>query len=170
MNKKIQHIDWGLIEYNKAWEEQETLFTETLRRKNNQEETENFLIFCEHPHVYTLGKSGDEHNLLIDFIQLQTQHAQFVRTNRWRHHLSRTGAVGGLSYFDLANFNIGLKEYIFRLEACVIELLDQYGLHATGLKGATECGWMLTPKMHVKFVPLGFAVHVMSRCMALHLI
>lgn len=138
LNKKIQHINWGLIEYNKAWEEQEALFAETIRQKNNQEETENFLIFCEHPHVYTLGKSGDEHNLLIDFIQLQAQHAQFVRTNRGgdiTYH--GPGQLVGYPIFDLANFNIGLKEYIFRLEACVIELLDQYGLHATGLKGAT---------------------------------
>jgi len=65
MNKTIQCIDWGLIEYNEAWKAQEALFASTIQHKINQEETENYLLFSEHQHVYTLGKSGNRQNLLI---------------------------------------------------------------------------------------------------------
>ncbi|HNX11573.1 MAG TPA: lipoate--protein ligase, partial [Paludibacteraceae bacterium] len=78
----MKYDDWGLIEYKQAWEKQEKLFTETLNRKAEGLQTENHLIFCEHPHVYTLGRSGDENNMLLDYIQLQAKNASFVHTNR----------------------------------------------------------------------------------------
>ena len=82
MNNKIETIDWGLIEYNEAWKKQEALFNATIDRKMKDEPTSNTLIFCEHPHVYTLGKSGDEHNMLLNYIQLQAKDATFVKSNR----------------------------------------------------------------------------------------
>lgn len=150
MNKNISYIDWGLIDYHLAWEKQEELFAETIRKKINAEDTLNHLIFCEHPHVYTLGKSGDEHNLLLNYIQLQANHAQFVHTNRGgdiTYH--GPGQLVGYPIFDLANFGIGLKEYIFKMEACIIDLLYIYGLQAERLDGATGV-WLDTGNINVR--------------------
>lgn len=138
MNKIIKPVDWGLIEYNQAWKEQESIFAETISRKIQELETENYLIFCEHPHVYTLGKSGDEQNLLLNYIQLQANNAQFVHTNRGgdiTYH--GPGQIVGYPIFDLANFGIGLKEYINRIETSIIELLQQYNIRSERLEGAT---------------------------------
>ena len=138
MNKIIKPVDWGLIEYNQAWKEQESIFAETISRKIQELETENYMIFCEHPHVYTLGKSGDEQNLLLNYIQLQANNAQFVHTNRGgdiTYH--GPGQIVGYPIFDLANFGIGLKEYIHRIEASIIELLQQYNIRSERLEGAT---------------------------------
>ncbi len=138
MRKQIHYIDWGLIAYNQAWEKQETMFAHTLSQKHLAEPTENYLIFCEHPHVYTLGKSGDEHNLLIDYIQLQANHAEFVKTNRGgdiTYH--GPGQLVGYPIFDLENFYIGLKDYIHKMEQCIIELLSLYGIESTIMEGAT---------------------------------
>lgn len=138
MNKIIKPVDWGLVEYNQAWKEQESIFAETISRKIQELETENYLIFCEHPHVYTLGKSGDEQNLLLNYIQLQANNAQFVHTNRGgdiTYH--GPGQIVGYPIFDLANFGIGLKEYINRIETSIIELLQQYNIRSERLEGAT---------------------------------
>jgi len=138
MNAEITVIDWGLIEYNDAWSKQEAIFSETIDRKLRDEKTDNFLILCEHPHVYTLGKSGDEHNLLIDYIQLQAKDAQFVRTNRGgdiTYH--GPGQIVGYPIFDLANFNLGLKQYIGKMEQAVINTLSEYNIDSQRLNGAT---------------------------------
>ena len=82
MQHNIDFADWGLEENNEAWNRQEEFFSATIEDKVQGKETGNLLVFCEHPHVYTLGKSGDEHNLLLNYIQLQAKDAQFVRTNR----------------------------------------------------------------------------------------
>ncbi len=138
MNKEIQYVDWELTEYNEAWAKQETLFNVTIEKKLQNSPTENFLVFCEHPHVYTLGKSGDEHNLLLNYIQLQAKDAQFVRTNRGgdiTYH--GPGQVVGYPIFDLANFNIGLKQYIHKLEEAIIQTLAIYNIKSDRLDGAT---------------------------------
>jgi len=150
MNKIIKPVDWGLIEYNQAWKEQETIFAETITRKTQELETENYLIFCEHPHVYTLGKSGDEQNLLLNYIQLQANNAQFVHTNRGgdiTYH--GPGQIVGYPILDLANFGIGLKEYIHRIEACIIELLQQYNIESERMEGATGV-WLDTGSKHAR--------------------
>lgn len=150
MNKIIKPVDWGLIEYNQAWKEQETIFAETITRKTQELETENYLIFCEHPHVYTLGKSGDKHNLLLNYIQLQANNAQFVHTNRGgdiTYH--GPGQIVGYPILDLANFGIGLKEYIHRIEACIIELLQQYNIESERMEGATGV-WLDTGSKHAR--------------------
>ncbi len=138
MNPEIIYLDWGLTEYNEAWQKQEDLFNDTINRKLKSEVTENHLIFCEHPHVYTLGKSGDEHNLLLDFIQLQAKDAQFVKSNRGgdiTYH--GPGQVVGYPIFDLANFNLGLKQYIYNVEEAIINTLATYAIVSTRLEGAT---------------------------------
>jgi lipoyl(octanoyl) transferase len=138
MNKTIHFIDWGLKEYNEAWLEQEKLFGATLDLKQQGMPTDNHLVFCEHPHVYTLGKSGDEQNLLLNYIQLQAQHASFVHTNRGgdiTYH--GPGQLVGYPIFDLANFGIGLRQYIEMLEDAIIEFVALYGLKGERLDGAT---------------------------------
>jgi lipoyl(octanoyl) transferase len=138
MNKDIEFTDWGIIEYNKAWSEQEKLFSSIIDNKKTGNPTSNILVFCEHPHVYTLGKHGNEQNLLLNYIQLQAKNAQFVHTNRGgdiTYH--GPGQLVGYPIFDLANFNIGLKKYIFLIEEAIIRTLSEYGINATRLDGAT---------------------------------
>ncbi len=134
----IQFQDWGEVPYNEAWERQEQIFSQTIDRKLQGKATENTMIFCEHPHVYTLGKSGDEHNLLIDYIQMQAAGAQFVKTNRGgdiTYH--GPGQIVGYPVFDLNSFNIGLKKYIELLEEVVILTLKDVGIYAERFPGAT---------------------------------
>lgn len=134
----VQYTDWGLIEYNEAWKRQEKLFNKTIEDKKAGADTGNYLVFCEHPHVYTLGKSGDEHNLLIDYIQLQAKDAVFVKTNRGgdiTYH--GPGQLVGYPIFDLANFNLGLKQYIYNIEEAIIRTLDSYNIPSQRLDGAT---------------------------------
>lgn len=138
MNKEIQYIDWGVREYNEAWQEQERLFNITLNQKQKAESTQNYLVFCEHPHVYTLGKSGDDDNLLLNYIQLQARNASFVHTNRGgdiTYH--GPGQIVGYPIFDLANFGIGLRQYIEWIEDAIIEFISLYGLSGARLSGAT---------------------------------
>jgi lipoyl(octanoyl) transferase len=138
MQHNIDFADWGLVEYNEAWNRQEEFFSATIEDKVQGRETRNLLIFCEHPHVYTLGKSGDEHNLLLNYIQLQAKDAQFVRTNRGgdiTYH--GPGQLVGYPIFDLANFNMGLKQYIYNIEQAIINTLLKYNIETTRLEGAT---------------------------------
>jgi lipoyl(octanoyl) transferase len=138
MNQTIQYIDWGIVEYNAAWQNQEELFNATIQSKINGLTTNNYLIFCEHPHVYTLGKSGDEHNMLLNYIQLQAKNATFVHSNRGgdiTYH--GPGQIVGYPIFDLANFGIGLKQYIFRIEEAIINTLSTYNIISHRLDGAT---------------------------------
>lgn len=130
--------DWGLIDYNLAWDKQELLFRNTIERKTKELATDDVLVLCEHPHVYTLGKSGDEHNMLLNYIQLQAAHAQFVKTNRGgdiTYH--GPGQLVGYPIFDLSNFKIGLKQYIFLVEEAIIRTLAEYNIVTTRLDGAT---------------------------------
>lgn len=136
--KKFQHIDWGTIEYNKAWAEQELLFNATIQQKINGEPTHNHFVICEHPHVYTLGKSGDEQNLLLNYIQLQAKNAQFVHSNRGgdiTYH--GPGQIVGYPIFNLEDFKMGLKQYIHTMEQCIIDVLATHGIPSTRLDGAT---------------------------------
>ncbi|MDX9920526.1 MAG: lipoyl(octanoyl) transferase LipB [Paludibacter sp.] len=138
MQHNIDFADWGLVEYNEAWNRQEEVFSATIEDKVQGKETGNLLVFCEHPHVYTLGKSGDEHNLLLNYIQLQAKDAQFVRTNRGgdiTYH--GPGQLVGYPIFDLANFNMGLKQYIYNIEQAIINTLLKYNIETTRLEGAT---------------------------------
>lgn len=125
---------------------QEHVFRKIINRKINLQENNPFddptqpgtLILVEHPHVYTLGKSGSEDNLLIDHIQLQTRDAQFYRTNRGgdiTYH--GPGQIVGYPIFDLEEIGIGLREYIHRLEEAIILTVAAFGINASRLKDAT---------------------------------
>ena len=157
MNKAITYLDWGLKEYNEAWQQQEQLFASTLELKQQELATNNYLVFCEHPHVYTLGKSGDEQNLLLNYIQLQARHASFVQTNRGgdiTYH--GPGQLVVYPIFDLEFFGIGLKEYIHRLEEVIIRVLKKYGIVSERSEGATGV-WLEndTPSSSRKICAIG---------------
>lgn len=146
----MEYIDWGLIEYNAAWRKQEELFYETINRKHEKLPTTNYLIFCEHPHVYTLGKSGKEQNLLLDLIQLQAKNAAFVHTNRGgdiTYH--GPGQLVGYPIFDLETYGLGLKQYIYNIEESIIQLLKDYNLVAERLDGATGV-WLDAQTKHAR--------------------
>jgi lipoyl(octanoyl) transferase len=138
MNREIQFQNWGLIEYNQAWKKQEEIFNQQIALKSNELHTANHLILCQHPHVYTMGKSGDDQNLLLNYIQLQAKNASFVKTNRGgdiTYH--GPGQIVGYPIFDLSNFNLGLKQYIWLLEEAIIRTLAYYKIASQRLEGAT---------------------------------
>lgn len=122
--KNIILTDWGTIDYREAWRRQEEIFDRQIDNKQNKLPTENNLIFCEHPHVYTIGKSGNAGNMLIDDGTVPV-----YRTDRGgdiTYH--GFGQIVGYPVFDLESLGIGLREYITRLEEAVIWLLDDYDI------------------------------------------
>jgi len=141
MTHDILFEDLGLIEYREAWDDQEARFTVLVDYKRNpgsMPAPPMYLLFCEHPHVYTLGKSGDEHNLLIRKDFLEKIKATYYKTNRGgdiTYH--GPGQIVGYPIVDLERLGIGLKQYVTLLEDAVIELLDGYGIKATQMAGAT---------------------------------
>ncbi len=133
-------------DYKDTWNLQEIIFRKLIDNKVNRDQRgqqdENCdagtLIFVEHPHVYTLGKSGSENNLLIDYIQLQAKDAEFFKTDRGgdiTYH--GPGQLVGYPIFDLESIKIGLKEYINRIEEAVILTISDFGLKGSRLEGAT---------------------------------
>lgn len=144
--KKVKCIDLGLIDYKEAWEYQEKLFAEIVSVKiqnrtqpgNQQLTTNNYFLFCEHPHVYTLGKSGDTQNLLINEKQLEEKNATFYKINRGgdiTYH--GPGQIVGYPILDLDNFFTDIHKYLRFLEEMVILTLAEYGIEAGRSKGET---------------------------------
>jgi len=137
---EIEFRDLGLIRYREAWDYQEKLFRElmALKLSGASEGKRNYILFCEHPHVFTLGKSGKDQNLLINEAYLAKKGIEFFRINRGgdiTYH--GPGQIVGYPILDLEVFNLGIKEYIHLLEESVILLLEDYGIHAGRLPGAT---------------------------------
>ena len=144
MNKKVSFKDLGLIDYKQCWDFQEELFAEILavkssnRKENKTVATKNYLIFCEHPHVYTLGKSGDEKNLLVNEDYLKSRGATFHRINRGgdiTYH--GPGQIVGYPILDLDNFFTDIHKYLRFLEEAVIMTLKEYGLASERSPGET---------------------------------
>lgn len=145
MKKAIYFSDLGLQDYQKVWDIQEKIFTELIQIKTMNyklpqcEQIQEFhhLIFCEHPHVYTLGKSGDEQNLLINQIELQEKDTQFIKTNRGgdiTYH--GPGQLVGYPIFDLESLNLSIKDYIGGIEEAIIKTIAEYGLKGKSADGA----------------------------------
>lgn len=125
--------DWGEIPYNDAWQRQEQMMQQQVTRKMGGQPTENTLVFCQHPHVYTLGKSGKAGNMLYDDGTIP-----FVKTNRGgdiTYH--GPGQITGYPIFDIETFNLGLKNYIYNVEECIIRTIALYGITGERLEGAT---------------------------------
>lgn len=139
MEVLTKFTDLGLIAYQEAFSFQQKLFDEILFiKKSNEKPAQdekhlqcNHLIFCEHPHVYTLGKSGNESNLLINAIQLKAKHAEFVKTSRGgdiTYH--GPGQLVGYPILDLEALNLGTRQYIEKMEDAIIFSLKEYGIES----------------------------------------
>lgn len=136
--ENVYFKDLGLIEYKKAWAYQEEQFNAIMDAKVNKQVKEGFLLFCEHPHVFTLGKSGDEQNFLIHNELLKQIGATYFQTNRGgdiTYH--GPGQIVGYPIIDLEKFNIPLRDYIFKLEESIIQTIAEYGIKGYHLKEAT---------------------------------
>jgi len=144
MNKKVEFIDWGLIDYQQAWNKQELVFNQTvaIKTKNRNDETQlpspNYLIFCEHPNVYTLGKSGHPENLLLDEEGLSAKEATYYKINRGGDiTFHGPGQIVGYPILDLDNFFTDIHLYLRTLEEAVILTLKDYGITAGRYEGFT---------------------------------
>lgn len=146
VNKKVVFASLGLTDYKEAWDLQEKLFSGIVERKianrklpgPQQAETNNFLLFCEHPHVYTLGKSGDEHHLLLNKENLEASNATYYRINRGgdiTYH--GPGQIVGYPILDLDNFFTDIHKYLRMLEEAVIRTLADYQIEAGRIAGLT---------------------------------
>ncbi|MDR0989503.1 MAG: lipoyl(octanoyl) transferase LipB [Prevotellaceae bacterium] len=131
-------MDWGHIPYADAWERQTRLFDALVHAKQAGEPCQNRLIFCEHPHVYTLGRSGKAGNMLLDEAGLRALGATLYHIDRGgdiTYH--GPGQVVCYPILNLEEFHLGLKSYIHLLEEAVIRLCESYGIAGGRLQGAT---------------------------------
>ena len=144
MNKDVLFTDLGVRDYKDAWEYQEKLFQDTVdlkirkRREELNLETPNYLLFVEHPHVYTLGKSGDFANLLLSEKQLEDKGAKYYKVNRGgdiTYH--GPGQIVGYPILDLENFFTDIHKYLRFLEEVIILTLADYGVTGTRSDGET---------------------------------
>ncbi|MDX5443273.1 MAG: lipoyl(octanoyl) transferase LipB [Hymenobacteraceae bacterium] len=145
-NKQVIFEHLGLVDYKQAWEYQEKLFNGIidLKSKNRmaapeeQVQTTNYLLFCYHPHVYTLGKSGSEDHLLLDEAGLEAKGATYYKINRGgdiTYH--GPGQIVGYPILDLDNFFTDIHKYLRVLEEAVILTLAEYGITAGRIAGLT---------------------------------
>ncbi len=145
-NKEVEFQHLGLIDYKQAWDYQERLFAEIVNLKIQnrkqpeqlQQPTPNYLLFCQHPHVYTLGKSGKESHLLLDEQGLEEAEASYYKINRGgdiTYH--GPGQLVGYPLLDLENFFTDIHKYLRLLEEAVILTLKEYGIEAGRIEGLT---------------------------------
>ncbi|PWL24532.1 MAG: lipoyl(octanoyl) transferase [Fluviicola sp. XM-24bin1] len=141
---KVHYRDLGLIDYKEAWDYQEKLFKGTIDQKirirNGESDTptEHYMLFCQHPHVYTLGKSGDKENLLLDDAGLREHHATYYEINRGgdiTYH--GPGQLVVYPILDLDHFFTDIHKYMRYLEEAVIQTLAEYGIESGRVGGLT---------------------------------
>ena len=146
MNKKTKFIHLGLVDYKEAWDYQAEIFNKIIAVKTGnrtlpaegQKATENYVIFCEHPHVFTLGKSGDEKNLLIPKENLDSIQATYYHINRGgdiTYH--GPGQIVGYPVIDMENFFTDIHKYMRVMEEAVIQTLAEYRIAAGRIPGLT---------------------------------
>ena len=137
-----QHL--GLVDYKEAWDYQEKLFRSTVDQKikvrngDSDKATKNYILFCEHPHVFTLGKSGDKENLLLNEQALADNNATYYEINRGgdiTYH--GPGQLVVYPIFDLDHFFSDIHKYLRFLEESVIETLAHYGISSGRVDGLT---------------------------------
>lgn len=145
-NKKVYFSNWQLIDYKEAWDLQTEYFNKIIGQKlknrdlseNERIPTENYLFFCQHPHVYTLGKSGSASHLLIGEDILKEKKVSFYQNNRGgdiTYH--GPGQIVGYPVLDLDNFFTDIHKYLRLLEEAVILTLEEYGINAGRVEGLT---------------------------------
>lgn len=136
----MNFIDWETIDYAEAWSKQEEIFNHIIETKKEGKPTLDLerVILCEHPHVYTLGKSGHQNNLLINDEFLKKINATFFKIDRGgdiTYH--GPGQLVGYPILDLENHHVSLKDYIHTIEEAIIKTIAEYGIVGTRLDGAT---------------------------------
>jgi len=134
---ELTFVDWGLIPYSEALEKQKELFETAIRQKSEQKEVKNTIVFCEHPHVITIGKNGSTSNLLFHEETLKEKQVELYHTDRGgdvTYH--GPGQLVCYPVIDLDAFHLGLKNYIFLLEEVIIRLLEQYMIKGERITGA----------------------------------
>jgi lipoyl(octanoyl) transferase len=175
INRQTKFIDLGLIDYKEAWDYQTSLFDQILAVKaenrnlpnSEQRATNNYLLFCEHPHVFTLGKSGDEKNLLIKKENLHSIRASYYPINRGgdiTYH--GPGQLVAYPVIDLENFFTDIHKYMRLLEESVIQTLHEFSIDSSRISGLTGV-WLGTENENNvrKICALGVKT---SRWVALH--
>jgi len=144
INRSVIFKDLGTIDYQDAWDYQEKLFRQVVQQKIDNrssatpQPTSNYLLFCEHPHVFTLGKTGDATNLLLDRARLAEKEAVFYHINRGgdiTYH--GPGQIVGYPILDLDNFFTDIHRYLRTLEEAVIRTLAGYQIDAGRIEGLT---------------------------------
>lgn len=164
-----------MIDYKEAWDYQEKLFKSIMDRKiqyrkdsaKNESVDDNYLLFCEHPHVFTLGKSGKEENILVDKSELEQGHISFYKINRGgdiTYH--GPGQIVGYPILDLEQYGLQIKEYIHKLEETIIQTLAHFKIPADRFPGATGV-WIETnnPQKTKKICAIGVKA---SRYITMH--
>lgn len=161
MKAKVHFKDLGITDYKRTWDYQEELFNTLLNEKRKKGEHAdkplNYLLFCEHPHVFTLGKSGEENNFLINKDFLNKINATYYRINRGgdiTYH--GPGQIVGYPILDLDQFNLQVKRYIYNLEEAVIATLKSYNIEGHHLEKSSGV-WLDThdPKKTRKICAIG---------------
>lgn len=167
MNIEFQNL--GLVDYKEAWDLQEKLFDEMLGAKLAEKKTmpSNKLLFCQHPNVYTLGKSGDKNNLLLSEEFLKIKEATFYQINRGgdiTYH--GPGQIVGYPILNLHGLGLSIKDYIFGLEETIIRVLKTYGITASRSQGETGV-WLDINNKHKarKIAAIGVRI---SRMVSMH--
>jgi lipoyl(octanoyl) transferase len=136
----FNYIDLGLKDYKEVWDYQEKLLSEVINDKRAEKvpSGKNYFLWVEHPHVYTLGKSGDEKNMLIHSEFLKKINATYYKINRGgdiTYH--GPGQIVGYPIIDLEYYKMGVKQYIREMENAIIETVAEYGLKAERKENAT---------------------------------
>lgn len=142
----IHCIDWGMVPYKEAWQRQQELFDSKIATKQQGGKPENDFVLCQHPHVYTLGRHGNNDNMLLSEERLQEVGAELFHIDRGgdiTYH--GPGQIVGYPIFDLEQLaplspnsrHLGLKDYIYLLEELIISVIAHYGIRGTRLQGAT---------------------------------
>jgi len=175
MEQKVIFKDLGNIGYAEAWDYQNKLLgqVQEIKKVNFDlpycEQTTNYgyLLFCEHPHVYTLGKSGSDNNLLVNEAMLKEKGATFFRIDRGgdiTYH--GPGQIVGYPIIDLESFSLGVKQYVHNIEEAIIRTLETYNIKSERLEGATGV-WLDTnlPGKARKICAIGIKV---SRYVTMH--
>lgn len=143
---KTIYKNLGIIDYKEAWDYQEKLFTQKLQEKKDHLTPENHLLLCEHPAVFTLGKSGQDSNLLITQNLLDQKGIQYYKINRGGDiTFHGPGQIVGYPILDLEQFKLGVKEYIYLMEEVIIKTLSDYNINSDRLDGAIGV-WLDTDK------------------------
>jgi lipoyl(octanoyl) transferase len=145
MDRKVFFEDLGLTDYKEAWDYQTELFDDIIKNKienrkqpENTKKTSNYLIFCEHSHVYTLGKSGDQEHLLMNETQLANNNITYYKINRGgdiTYH--GPGQIVGYPIFDLDYFFTDIHKYLRYIEEAVMLTLEEYNIKSGRIDGLT---------------------------------